>query len=739
MIKNGLRINDKLKGISRKKIFAISLLLVIIASAGILVGLKYASRDASATLSGWNAGNIMDDPTMANKNSMTLAQIQSFLNSEYPGAKSAPAGTPNGYNVGIQYSGTTYYYHISNGIFVPLSQETFGSNGQPASSGQSAAQIIYNAAQAYSINPQVLIVLLQKESGVITDQWPNSSQYQSATGYGCPDSAACSSQYYGLINQINNAASFYHSILTGSNSGNYPIGNDSILYNPNTACGRSTVNVQNNATNALYTYTPYQPDAAALAAGYGTGDSCSAYGNRNFYNYFTDWFGSTHDLNQVGFLPNGSYYIVSSANTSSAIGFASGSSSGSQLQIFTKGSNDTIINISRNSDGTYTFKNPQNGDVLDIPAANAISGVNLQQYGSNGTGAQKWNIYNNSDGTYTFTSQIANYLAMDLPGGSTSAGTIPQLYSYNGTASQKYYVVPVSQPINNGQYYFTSNLNSISNLDISGGSSSNGAKVQLYSDNYTNAQKWTVSYNSNTGYYSVINANGKALDVIGAGTTNATKVDIYNPNGTCAQNWRIFSNSNSTLSLLSSCSGLALDIMGGNSSSGTAADIYAYNGTNAQKWNFISTTPTQQISNGTYTISTALSSQKVIDVSGGNVNNSTPVQIYNTNNTSAQKWAVSWNQATNRYIITNINSNKALDVIGAGTTLATRLDIYTKNGTCAQNWIANKQSDGSYELLSSCSGLALDLPGAQTNNGNRVQLYSRNYTSAQHWVFTTTN
>ena len=32
--------------------------------------------------------------------------------------------------------------------------------------------------------------------------------------------------------------------------------------------------------------------AAALNAGYGTGDG-SAYGNRNFFSYFTDWFGST--------------------------------------------------------------------------------------------------------------------------------------------------------------------------------------------------------------------------------------------------------------------------------------------------------------------------------------------------------------------------------------------------------------------------------------------------------------
>ena len=51
--------------------------------------------------------------------------------------------------------------------------------------------------------------------------------------------------------------------------------------------------IQNQATANLYYYTPYQPNAAALRAGYGEGDGCSAYGNRNFYQYFTDWFGST--------------------------------------------------------------------------------------------------------------------------------------------------------------------------------------------------------------------------------------------------------------------------------------------------------------------------------------------------------------------------------------------------------------------------------------------------------------
>jgi hypothetical protein len=56
------------------------------------------------------------------------------------------------------------------------------------------------------------------------------------------------------------------------------------------------VNIQTQATAGLYNYTPYQPNSAALANLSGTGDSCSAYGNRNFWRYFNDWFGSTYAI-----------------------------------------------------------------------------------------------------------------------------------------------------------------------------------------------------------------------------------------------------------------------------------------------------------------------------------------------------------------------------------------------------------------------------------------------------------
>jgi hypothetical protein len=49
--------------------------------------------------------------------------------------------------------------------------------------------------------------------------------------------------------------------------------------------------IENQATANLYIYTPYTPNSAALAAGYGSAP-CGAYGNRNFFLYFSDWFGS---------------------------------------------------------------------------------------------------------------------------------------------------------------------------------------------------------------------------------------------------------------------------------------------------------------------------------------------------------------------------------------------------------------------------------------------------------------
>lgn len=233
----------------------------------------------AADLRQFDPGNIMSDAVMSNKDSMTEAQIQAFLNSK---------NACNNTNTQLAAQYPHLKYNIKNGRFVCMAQERFN--------GESAARIIWKAGQDYNINPQVLIVLLQKEQGLITDTWPNHVQYRTATGYGCPDTAPCDEQYYGLKNQVRLAAAMFRTVLNGGWS-NYPVGNNYVLYNPNHSCGGTNINIKNRATSALYRYTPYQPNKSALNAGYGTGDSCGAYGNRNFWLYFTDWFGSTREIN----------------------------------------------------------------------------------------------------------------------------------------------------------------------------------------------------------------------------------------------------------------------------------------------------------------------------------------------------------------------------------------------------------------------------------------------------------
>ena len=249
---------------------------------------KFKANDTAeaANLSAFDPGYIISDYQMGNYNSMSEAEIQAFLT-----AKNPCSNTDYGYYQRLS-GNYNYKWHFENGHFICLSEERFGDNDNEIGFqyGESAAHIIWQAAQDYKINPQALLVLLQKETGLITDPIPNNGDYRKATGYGCPDTAACSSKYYGFKNQIRNAASLYRYVLDNG-SRYYPVGNNYVQYNPNGACGGSVVNIKNRATSALYQYTPYQPNGSALAAGYGAGDGCSAYGNRNFYLYFEDWFG----------------------------------------------------------------------------------------------------------------------------------------------------------------------------------------------------------------------------------------------------------------------------------------------------------------------------------------------------------------------------------------------------------------------------------------------------------------
>lgn len=230
----------------------------------------------TANLALFRPGNIISDGVFFDSSAMTAANIDSFFRSKVSACRS-------GYTCLKDYRQNT-----------PNRAGDKYCNGYSGAANESAATIIYKVAQACGINPQVFVVMLQKEQGLVTHTWPSQWRYDMALGQGCPDTAPCDPNYAGFFYQIYGAGRQMNIYAEGKWFTYYAPGKTwNIRYNPNAACGSAPVYVENTATAALYYYTPYQPNRAALNAGYGEGDGCSAYGNRNFYQYFTDWFGST--------------------------------------------------------------------------------------------------------------------------------------------------------------------------------------------------------------------------------------------------------------------------------------------------------------------------------------------------------------------------------------------------------------------------------------------------------------
>ena len=547
----------------RKKITYI--IVLIVATIASMITITHLFR-ASAAVAGWNAGRIISDSVFTNKNTMTVTEIQSFLNSK------VPICNTNGEEWGrIRYN-----------------QSKFTCLKDYVENGRSAAQIIYDAAQTYSINPQVILVLLQKEQSLVTDTWPANVQYRSATGYGCPDTAACDSQYYGLTNQITWAAKMFRAIMNDSPTWYTPynLGVNYIRYSPNAACGGSLVNIENRATKALYNYTPYQPNQAALNAGWGSA-ACGAYGNRNFYLYLTNWFNnSSIAIPPTVYIPDGVYTLSNQASTKNMDVLSASTANGASVGIYTK--NNTAAQrwiIRQQPDGYYSLTNVNSGKVLDVTGGSRNTGVKLQTYTDNSTCAQRWSFV--SDNSNVSLLNKCTQLAVDVTNGNTTNSTKLQTYIYNGTNAQRWDLSSFEpQVVANGIYTIALSKSGLA-LDITGGNYSNGTRIQIYDKNNTKAQQWQITRQPD-GFYTIYNpTSGKSLDVADARVTRGTAIQLYAKNFTCAQKWSI-TGSDNVYSIQPSCSTkYALDVADGNiNTSGNRVQLYTRNLSNAQLWLF---------------------------------------------------------------------------------------------------------------------------------------------------------
>jgi hypothetical protein len=110
------------------------------------------------------------------------------------------------------------------------------------------------------------------------------------------------------------------------------------------------------------------------------------------------------------------------------------------------------------------------------------------------------------------------------------------------------------------------------------------------------------------------------------------------------------------------------------------------------------------------------------DVRGSNSANSTPVQVYTCNGTSAQQWTVVAAGSTLHAL------GKCMDINAGGTADGTKVQLYDCNNTAAQVFIP--QSNGS--LYNPQSGKCLDDTG-YGGSGTQLQIWDCSGNSNQHW------
>lgn len=273
----------------------LKLLFAAVLVAPLLVAIAPAERASAANAALFNPGYIISDAKFYDGGAMSASDVQGFLQ----------------LRVSSCVAGYTCLkdYRQATPTMAPTSRCPGGYAG---SASDRASDIIAKVGVACNISQAVLLVLLEKEQSLVSSRSPSPGAYTSATGFACPDTAPCDPAYAGFFYQVYNAARQFQNYAATPTNWNYQAGRvNYILFHTNTACGRGGVYIQNKATAALYIYTPYQPNAAALANLYGTGDGCSSYGNRNFWRLYTDWFGSPIEASSLMKSPdNATIYLI---------------------------------------------------------------------------------------------------------------------------------------------------------------------------------------------------------------------------------------------------------------------------------------------------------------------------------------------------------------------------------------------------------------------------------------------
>ncbi len=394
--------------------------------------------------------------------------------------------------------------------------------------------------------------------------------------------------------------------------------------------------------------------------------------------------------------------------------------------------------------------------VLDVKGAKANSGAAVQQWGANGSPAQSWLVHENDDGSYLILSalttaeggrlmlavdpttqslQLATYpSATETPDEADSPDATPvpdEASTPDTTEAPTTWILSDPRTAADGTYRLAPSHATNRALDVAGGSLAKGANIRSYNSNGSNAQRYALTYNPQTGYYTIsVVSSGLVLDVEGGSTKAGANIRQWSSNGSEAQQWDLQPTTTAGRYLIvSRKSGLALDVAGGSTASGANVRLWRSNASKAQQWQ---ATPVSPLANGVYTVPTFAAQGFGLDVKGGKRDPFTNLQLYKLNGSAAQQFEII-EYASGRYTIRSVSNGLYISVRGASTTARTNVDL--EGGIALDDgrlWRAYPGPGGI--VFVSASGLALDVAGGKLASGSNVWAYTRNNNASQRFV-----
>lgn len=444
-------------------------------------------------------------------------------------------------------------------------------------------------------------------------------------------------------------------------------------------------------------------------------------------------------------IKDGTYTISSAMNQNLVLDVENNSrSQGANVLIWQKNNqNNQKFNVTYLSDGYYKMEVVTSGKYLSGTSTNAKNEDNVIQSTYEEKDIQRWIIKDAGNGYYYIISK-ASSLYLDVYGANATNGANVQLYEGNAGLNQKFKfnkvnVVSGTQTVTDGTYTINTALDFNQVIDVHGASTANHANVEIYTRNNGQNQRYKVEHVGN-GYYKIVAIHsGKALTVKDSSITRGTNVEQETYVGIDAQKWVIKDAGNGYYYIISKCNGLYLDLQGGVSNSGTNIEVYDANYQNWQKFKFYSVdVPAEKtIETGNYVITSAMNSNKVIDVEGDIIADNTNIDLWPNNGGNNQKFIITYLN-DGYYTIKAFNSNKVLTVQGSSALNGGNVVQNYYSGMDSQKWAIQATSNGYYYIISKLNGFVLDIEGATSKNGANVEVYEKNGGNNQKFKFVKT-